>query len=149
MKSSSEGFSLLELLVGMVIVTIGLSVALPSYMRNLRQGEVDRYAQQLEAGFFGLRAKLGQHKTSCTLKFGTDGLKFCCPADLLETKIVRSGSNAAIATLKLQVEPVVVLMGLRLELCWLEIPSERKEIKLLEIVLCEYLIARELRNPRW
>ena len=55
MKSKSAGFSLLELLVGMVIVTIGLSAAIPTYLRNMRQGEVDRYTQQLEAGFFGLR----------------------------------------------------------------------------------------------
>ena len=85
MKSKSEGFSLLELLVGMVIVTIGLSAAIPSYMRNMRQGEVDRYTQQLEAGFFGLRAKLGQQKTSCTLNFDTNGLNnFAPPADVVE-----------------------------------------------------------------
>ena len=85
MKSKSAGFSLLELLVGMVIVTIGLSATLPSYMRNMRQGEIDRYTQQLEAGFFGLRAKLGQQKTSCTLNFDTNGLNnFAPPADVVE-----------------------------------------------------------------
>ena len=85
MKSKSAGFSLLELLVGMVIITIGLTAAIPSYMRNMRQGEVDRYTQQLEAGFFGLRAKLGQQKTSCTLNFDTSGLNnFAPPADVVE-----------------------------------------------------------------
>ena len=87
MKSKSAGFSLLELIVGMVIITIGLSASIPSYLRNMRQGEVDRYTQQLEAGFFGLRAKLGQQKTSCTLNFDTSGLNnFVTPADLLEMK---------------------------------------------------------------
>ena len=87
MKSKSAGFSLLELLVGMVIITISLSATIPSYMRNMRQGEVDRYTQQLEAGFFGLRAKLGQQKTSCTLHFDTSGLNnFTAPADLVEMK---------------------------------------------------------------
>ena len=87
MKIKSAGFSLLELLVGMVIVTIGLSAAIPSYLRNMRQGEVDRYTQQLEAGFFGLRAKLGQQKTSCTLNFDTSGLNnFAAPADVVEMK---------------------------------------------------------------
>lgn len=87
MKSKSAGFSLLELLVGMVIITISLSATIPSYMRNMRQGEVDRYTQQLEAGFFGLRAKLGQQKTSCTLHFDTSGLNnFAAPADLVEMK---------------------------------------------------------------
>ena len=85
MNSKSAGFSLLELLVGMVIITIGLTAAIPSYMRNMRQGEVDRYTQQLEAGFFGLRAKLGQQKTSCTLNFDQNGLNnFAAPADLVE-----------------------------------------------------------------
>lgn len=85
MKSKSAGFSLLELLVGMVIVTIGLTAAIPSYLRNMRQGEVDRYTQQLEAGFFGLRAKLGQQKTSSTLNFDQNGLSnFAVPADLVE-----------------------------------------------------------------
>ena len=87
MKTKSAGLSLLELLVGMVIVTIGLSAAIPSYLRNMRQGEVDRYTQQLEAGFFGLRAKLGQQKTSCTLNFDTSGLNnFAAPADVVEMK---------------------------------------------------------------
>ena len=85
MNSKSAGFSLLELLVGMVIITIGLSAAIPSYLRNMRQGEVDRYTQKLEAGFFGLRAKLGQQKTSCTLNFDTNGLNnFAPPADVVE-----------------------------------------------------------------
>ena len=85
MTSKSAGFSLLELLVGMVIVSISLSAAIPSYVRNMRQKEVDRYTQQLEAGFFGLRAKLGQQKTSCTLNFDQNGLSnFVTPAELVE-----------------------------------------------------------------
>ena len=87
MTSKSSGFSLLELLVGMVIITIGLSTAIPSYVRSMRQGEVDRYTQQLEAGFFGLRAKLGRQKTSCTLHFENSGLSnFVPPAALVEMK---------------------------------------------------------------
>lgn len=85
MKLRPQGFSLLEMLVGIVIITIGLSAAIPTYLRNMRQGEVDRYTQQLEAGFFGLRAKLGQQKTSCTLNFDQNGLSnFVAPADLVE-----------------------------------------------------------------
>ena len=34
-----KGFTLLELLVGMVIVSIGISISIPSYLRNMRQGE--------------------------------------------------------------------------------------------------------------
>ena len=85
LKNHQKGFTLLELIIGMVIVTIGLTTALPSYIRNMRQGNVDRYTQQLEAGFFGLRAKLGQQKTSCTLRFDTSGLSvFVAPSELIE-----------------------------------------------------------------
>ena len=87
MKSQSTGFSLLELLVGMAIISIGLSAAIPHYQRSIRQGEVDRYTQQLEAGFFGLRAKLGQQKTSCKLKFEFHGLdNFVAPSSLVEMR---------------------------------------------------------------
>ena len=87
MKSKSAGFSFIELLVAMVIMTIALSATIPPYQRNMRQGEVDRYTQQLESGFFGLRAKLGQQKTSCTLNFGHSGLNnFVAPSDLVEMK---------------------------------------------------------------
>ena len=61
MKTKSAGFSLLELLVGMVIVTIGLSAAIPSYLRNMRQGEVDRYTQQQDIDRMrALEAQMGQ-----------------------------------------------------------------------------------------
>jgi prepilin-type N-terminal cleavage/methylation domain-containing protein len=87
MRRQTKGFTLLEMLVGMVIITIGISATAPTYLRNLQQGEVDRYTQQLEAGFFGLRAKLGQQKTSCTLNFDTSGLNnFAAPADVVEMK---------------------------------------------------------------
>ena len=85
MKKTRNGFTLLEMTIAMCIITIGLSTAIPSYVRNMRQGEVDRYAQQLETGFFGLRAKLGRQKTSCTLTFDTSGLNnFVPPSDLVE-----------------------------------------------------------------
>ena len=85
MRRIPTGFTLLELLVGMVIVTIGVSAAMPSFLAEGRRGEVDRYTQRMEAGFFGLRAKLGQQKTSCTLRFDNVGLNnFVPPADLVE-----------------------------------------------------------------
>ena len=85
MNKYSHGFSLLEMIVAMLMITAGLSAAIPSYIRNMRQSEVDRYTQQLESGFFSLRAKLGRQKTSCTLFFDIAGLSnFLPPADLVE-----------------------------------------------------------------
>lgn len=87
MKNQSQGFTLTELIVGIAIVSIGLTTAIPEFHRNMRQGEVDRFTQQLETGFFGLRAKLGQQKTSCTLSFKTSDINtFSSPKDLLETR---------------------------------------------------------------
>ena len=87
MKNQSQGFTLTELIVGMAIISIGLTAAIPNFHRNMRQGEVDRFTQQLETGFFGLRAKLGQQKTSCTLSFKTSDINtFSPPKDLLETR---------------------------------------------------------------
>lgn len=85
MSKNCQGFTLLEMIVALVIITIGVSAAMPSFLRQMRQGEVDRYTQQLEAGFFGLRAKLGRQKTSCTLKFENSGLEnFVPPSELVE-----------------------------------------------------------------
>ena len=83
----SQGFTLLELLAGIVIVSIGISTAVPSFLRQVQQSEVDRYTTQLEAGFFSLRSKLGQQKTSCILTFPTSGLtSFAPPIDMIETQ---------------------------------------------------------------
>lgn len=83
----SKGFTLLEVLSGIVIVSIGVSTAIPSFLRQVQQSEVDRYTTQLEAGVFSLRSKLGQQKTSCTLTFPSSGLtSFAPPINMMETQ---------------------------------------------------------------
>ena len=85
MKRQSQGFTLTELLVGMAIVSIGLTASVPNIQRSMKQGEVDRFTQQLETGLFSLRAKLGQQKTSCTLTFNTSDLDvFSPPKEIIE-----------------------------------------------------------------
>jgi prepilin-type N-terminal cleavage/methylation domain-containing protein len=70
MKSSqNKGFTLTELLVTTAIIATGASLSLPSFVRNAKQGDVDRYTQAVESGFFNLRAKLGTTKSSCQLSF--------------------------------------------------------------------------------
>ena len=62
MRQHSAGFTLLELIAGGALVAMGVSAVMPSLFRNMRQGEVDRYTQQLETGLFSLRANLANKK---------------------------------------------------------------------------------------
>ena len=64
-----SGFTLVELLVVVVLISIGSTLTLPTFMRTLRQREVDRYAQTVASGLFSLRAKLGTTKSSCEISF--------------------------------------------------------------------------------
>ena len=80
---ANKGFTLTELLVTTTIIAAGSLMALPSFMRNLRQGEVDRYTQTVESGLFNLRAKLGTTKSSCQLNFSSSN-QFQVPWNLLE-----------------------------------------------------------------
>ena len=66
---SKPGFTLVELLVVIALIAIGSTLSLPTFMRTLKQREVDRYAQTVESGFFSLRAKLGTTKSSCEISF--------------------------------------------------------------------------------
>ena len=49
----------------------------------MRQGDVDRYTQAIEAGFYDLRARLGTTRSSCQLKF-SNANRWLKPTDLLE-----------------------------------------------------------------
>ena len=67
-----EGFSLLELLVAVTIVSILSTYGIWSFRRNVAQGEVDRYTQFVESGLFSLKARLAQFKDSCVLVLDQD-----------------------------------------------------------------------------
>ena len=82
-KDRAHGFSLLEILVAMAIISVVMAWAIPNYVRALRQGEVDRYTQMIEAGFYSLRAQLGTTRTSCTLAFNNPQT-WVAPHELLE-----------------------------------------------------------------
>ena len=83
LNQQSCGFSLLELVVAAAIITSASSWAIPSYLRTMRQGDVDRYTQAIEAGFYDLRARLGTTRSSCQLKF-SDANRWLKPTELLE-----------------------------------------------------------------
>lgn len=68
-KTKQQGFSLVEMIVALAILSTATAVTVPIVTRNRWQIDVDRYASQLESGIYGLRAKLGSRKTSCTMIF--------------------------------------------------------------------------------
>jgi prepilin-type N-terminal cleavage/methylation domain-containing protein len=68
-KNEQKGFSLVEIIVALAILSISTSVSIPIITRNRWQMDVDRYATQLESGVYGLRARLGSRKTSCSIIF--------------------------------------------------------------------------------
>ena len=89
--SNEQGFSLLELLVVLIIVTLGTSWAIPQYRRQLALNQLDQYTQQIESGLFSLRARQSSEGTSCEINFnsnfvGTSNTTsgFGAPADLVE-----------------------------------------------------------------
>jgi len=57
-KQTSNGYSLIELLVAVTIISILSAYGLPKFRRNIAQGEVDRYTQFVESGLLSLRARL-------------------------------------------------------------------------------------------
>ena len=72
MKQASTGFSLSEVLVVIVIVSIMSAYGIPSFRRSVAQGHVDRYTQFLKSGLFSLRSRLGKYKAVCGLDLDKD-----------------------------------------------------------------------------
>ena len=82
-KQSETGFSLVEVIVALAILTSSTAVTVPIIARNRWQVDVDRYATQLESGLYSLRAKLGSRKTSCSMTFPSE-FRFLEPAMITE-----------------------------------------------------------------
>ena len=89
--ADEQGFSLLELLIVAIIVTLGTAWAIPQYRRQLALNQLDQYTQQIESGLFSLRARQSSEGTSCEINFnsnfvGTNNTKsgYGAPAELIE-----------------------------------------------------------------
>lgn len=76
MKSSnsnpSHGFTLIEFLIVIVIITVITSWAVPQYRRRLSLNYLDQYTQKIESGLFSLRARQSAEGTSCEMNFSTN-----------------------------------------------------------------------------
>ena len=55
-KQSETGFSLVEVIVALAILTTSTALTVPIIARNRWQVDVDRYTAQLESGLYNLRA---------------------------------------------------------------------------------------------
>ena len=82
-KQSETGFSLVEVIVALAILTTSTALTVPIIARNRWQVDVERYATQLESGLYSLRAKLGSRKTSCSMTFPSE-FNFLEPAKITE-----------------------------------------------------------------
>ena len=93
----SAGFTLLELLIIIVIITLGSMWAVPQYQRRLALSQLDQYSQAIESGLFSLRARQSAEGTSCEINInpsyvGTSNTSsgFGKPIDILELSHLNS-----------------------------------------------------------
>ncbi|QNI93959.1 hypothetical protein SynA15127_00871 [Synechococcus sp. A15-127] len=86
--TNDGGFSLLEMIVAATIVGITTTAALPDFQRGIAQGKVDRYTNNIETGFFNLKARVSAYKVGCEINFSIHPdfkvNTFMKPTDFLE-----------------------------------------------------------------
>ena len=64
-----SGFTLVELLVGVAIISIGASSAIPSLYKQFQQSSIDSYTQKLESGLNQIKANMISRQSSCVIRF--------------------------------------------------------------------------------
>ena len=67
--TNNQGFTLLEMIVVAAIIGITTTAALPDFQRGIAQGKVDRYTNNIETGFFNLKARVSAYKIGCEINF--------------------------------------------------------------------------------
>ena len=69
------GFTLVELLVGIAIISIGTASAIPTLYRQFQQRSVDSYTQKLESGLNQIKANMISRQSSCVIRFPPQATK--------------------------------------------------------------------------
>lgn len=92
MKNKANGFTLIEMVVALSLLSIATAATVPTIARNRWQKDVDGYAIKLESGLLDLKAKLGKQKTSCEIEFPT-AYSFQTPENLIEFSQQSSGNT--------------------------------------------------------
>ena len=70
-KIESPGFTLLELLVVISIISLTLAWALPQFKRRMDASSVRTFTQALVSGFYSLRARQGTDGSGCDMNFSS------------------------------------------------------------------------------
>ena len=92
-KKNNEGFTLVECLIVLVLISLALAWSIPNLRRQLIRQSVNNYVLRIEAGLQALRMKQAVVKTGCEMNFPSDALtivgpqsisKFRSPEDTIE-----------------------------------------------------------------
>lgn len=93
-KPKSDGFTLVELLVAMVILTGLTTWALPRLNHKIQQAHVDTYTQNLETGMFSLMARVRKSAKYCTLFKTNPSIKsYADPNQIVELGQINSNNR--------------------------------------------------------
>ena len=93
-RPKSSGFTLVELLVAIVILTGVTAWALPRLNHKIQQSHVDTYTQNLETGMFGLMARVRKSAKYCTLfKTNPSITTYADPNQIIELSQINSNNR--------------------------------------------------------
>ena len=70
-KSNKSGFTLLELIVVISIISLTLAWALPQFKRRMDKSSVQTFTQALVSGLYSLRARQGTDGSGCDIGFSS------------------------------------------------------------------------------
>ena len=83
---NSEGFTLVECLIVLGLISTALAWSIPNLRRQLIRQSVNNYVLRIEAGLQALRMKQAVVKTGCEMNFPSDSLTTVGPQSISQFK---------------------------------------------------------------